>query len=119
MLTRQITWAQGSLPDAEYQDFGISFKLPPSTDGTVFYFPVLQTCVGGVFNNWSMIPTGNGAKLSYPAPTLTVMANGTLAKASDATGSLSSNLGSKNGATTSSKGILGALSFLALSLSFL
>jgi hypothetical protein len=63
-----------------------------------------------------MVPTGTGAKLSYPAPSLTVMANGTLAKASDMTGSLSSNVGSKNGA---SKGIVGALSFLALFLSFL
>lgn len=66
-----------------------------------------------------MVPTGTGAKLSYPAPSLTVMANGTLAKASDMTGSSSSNVGSKNGATTSSKGIVGALSFLALFLSFL
>ena len=28
-----ITWAEGNLPDSEYQDFGLTFKLPPAEDG--------------------------------------------------------------------------------------
>lgn len=92
-----ITWAQGSLPDTEYQDFGITFKAPPSPDGTVFYFPVVQSCVSGFFNNWTQIPTGDGKKLSFPAPTFTIMANGTLLKASSVSASAA---GAKNGATS-------------------
>ena len=89
----KITWEQGTLPDSEYQDFGISFKTPPSTDGTAFYFPVLQTCAGGFFNNWSMIPSAEVPKPSFPAAKFTVMANGSLARAS------SMDAPSKNGAS--------------------
>ena len=103
----KITWSGGSLPDNQYQDFGITFRVPPSQDGTKFYFPVLQTCITG-FNNWSMIPTGDGAKLSYPAPAFTVMANNTMLKAdSMGTGSALRSTGSStNGAAQMIPGLL-------------
>jgi uncharacterized protein YcnI len=28
-----LLWDNGNLPDEEYQDFGLTFKLPPSDDG--------------------------------------------------------------------------------------
>ncbi|KAI8906429.1 hypothetical protein EDD86DRAFT_210701 [Gorgonomyces haynaldii] len=74
-----VTWNQGNLPDEEYQDFGLTFKLPPAEDGKVFYFPVVQQCISG-FNNWTMIPSAATPKPSYPAPSVTVFQNGTLAK---------------------------------------
>ncbi|KAJ3358569.1 hypothetical protein HDU91_005180 [Kappamyces sp. JEL0680] len=106
-----VTWAQGSLPDSEYQDFGLTFKLPPATDGTKFYFPTLQLCDVG-FNNWSMIPAGDGAKLSYPAPTVTVMANGTLLQLNTAglvgsgVGTTGSGSGSKSSAAAAGAGLV-------------
>jgi hypothetical protein len=94
-----ITWADGSLPETEFQDFGIMFRLPPSLDGAKFYFPVLQNCVRNRYflgaypsiQNWSQIPTGDGAKLSFPAPAMTVFANGTLLKL-DTTGLIGSGI---------------------------
>jgi len=29
-----VSWSEGNLPDNEYQDFGLTFKLPPADDGT-------------------------------------------------------------------------------------
>jgi uncharacterized protein YcnI len=29
-----VSWSEGNLPDDEYQDFGLTFKLPPVEDGT-------------------------------------------------------------------------------------
>ncbi len=95
-----ITWSGGSLPDNEYQDFGIAFKLPPVADGTVLYFPVTQQCEQGLWNNWTQIPQGaSPQRLPFPAAKLTVFANGTLAKAHDIAtvlGSSSSTVGSSN-----------------------
>jgi periplasmic copper chaperone A len=31
-----ITWKEGNLPNNEYQDFGLIFKLPPGKDGDTF-----------------------------------------------------------------------------------
>jgi uncharacterized protein YcnI len=78
----RITFSEGNLPDDEYQDFGLTFKLPPAEDGTKFYFPVIQDCGNGVLTNWSEIPKDD-SKPRYPAPALTVMKNGTLALAHD------------------------------------
>jgi periplasmic copper chaperone A len=75
-----VTYSEGNLPDNEYQDFGLTFKLPPSEDGTKFYFPVIQDCGNGLWTNWTEIPK-DGNKPRYPAPALTVMKNGTLALA--------------------------------------
>ena len=103
----KITWSGGSLPDKEYQDFGITFRLPPSDDGTKFYFPVLQNCTTG-FSNWSAIPTGDGAKLAYPAPAFTVMANGTMLKAASAAATPIAAKSSTNSAGQILPGLIGA-----------
>ncbi|KAJ3311624.1 hypothetical protein HDV04_003888 [Boothiomyces sp. JEL0838] len=72
-----VTWTDGNLPDSEFEEFPLSVKLPfPATDGTKFYFPVIQQCVVGS-NNWTQIP-GPGVPLQFPAPSLVVMANNTL-----------------------------------------
>jgi len=113
-----LTWTAATpLPDGEYQDFGVIFRLPPSTDGTKFYFPTLQTCVVGS-TNWSMIPAGNGVRLAYPAPAITVMANGTMLKANvssfgGAFGSAAATAGEKSGASGAYYGI-GSLAILPL-----
>ncbi|KAJ3319446.1 hypothetical protein HDV06_006332, partial [Boothiomyces sp. JEL0866] len=72
-----VTWTDGNLPDAEFEEFPLSVKLPfPADDGTKFYFPTLQRCVVG-WNNWTQIP-GPGVALQFPSPSLVVMANNTL-----------------------------------------
>ena len=74
-----VEWAEGNLPDAEYEDFGLSVKLPfPLADGSKLYFPVIQRCVVG-FNNWTDIPVGD-AKPRWPAASVTIFANNTLSK---------------------------------------
>ena len=75
----KVTWAEGNLPDNEFEDFPLSVKLPlPVAEGTRFYFPTTQRCVQG-WNNWTQIPSGN-ERLQYPAPYLTLFSNGTMAK---------------------------------------
>lgn len=75
-----VTWFDGNLPDEEYEDFGLSVKLPfPQQDGFKFYFPVIQKCMVG-WNNWTDIPSAAAPSPRYPAPALSIFANGTLSK---------------------------------------
>lgn len=75
-----VTWSGGSLPDDEYEEFGVSLKLPfPQTDGHKFYFPVVQQCVVG-WNNWTQLPSATTPSPRYPAPAMSIFANGTLIK---------------------------------------
>lgn len=81
-----VTWADGNLPDNEYQDFGLTFKLPPSPDGAKFYFPALQKCVIGE-TNWSDMATTAIPNPAHPAPSLTVYKNGVVPDATVKSGS--------------------------------
>jgi uncharacterized protein YcnI len=81
-IVGQVIWRGGPLPDAYFDEFGLSMKMPDAP-GTTLYFPVVQQCEKGV-NRWIQIPakgqTGGGADM--PAPFVTLKA--TPAKAPDA-----------------------------------
>lgn len=64
----EIIWSNGSLPDDQYDEFGVILKLPEKT-GETLYFPVVQTCEKGE-NRWTEIPTGTQQwhDLKLPAP---------------------------------------------------
>ena len=74
------TAADGSpLLDEFIQDFYFQCKLPLGAEASKIYFPVQQRCAVG-WNNWTQIPTPGGGSLSFPAPSVTLLANGTTVK---------------------------------------
>ena len=68
----EIAWRGGPLPDAYFDEFGLSMKLP-AEPGRVLYFPIVQECESGV-HRWIQIPSGgkSGHDLDEPAPALTL-----------------------------------------------
>lgn len=73
----EITWHGGPLPDAYFDEFGLSMKLP-NKPGEILYFPTIQKCENGV-NRWIEIPAKGeswGDK-DKPAPYVTLKASGT------------------------------------------
>lgn len=62
-----ITWTGGSLPDAEYDEFGLLMKLPEKPQK--LWFPVIQSCSKGE-NKWTDIPAANQEwhDVKSPAP---------------------------------------------------
>jgi uncharacterized protein YcnI len=65
-----VTWT-GSLPDEQFDDFGLLLTLPKAAGP--LYFPVVQSC-GGTESQWTEIPQAPGEALSHPAPVLRVTA---------------------------------------------
>jgi uncharacterized protein YcnI len=64
----EIAWRGGPLPDAHFDEFGLTMRMPPKT-GATLYFPVVQECEQGV-HRWIEIPAA-GQKwddLKEPAP---------------------------------------------------
>lgn len=64
----EIAWRGGPLPDAYFDEFGLSMKLP-AKPGETLYFPTVQECERGV-HRWIEIPAA-GQKwgdLNAPAP---------------------------------------------------
>jgi hypothetical protein len=118
---------EGNLPDDEYQDFGITFKLPPAENGTKFWFPVLQKCANGDSMNWSQIPVGSDKPrqdellilgknqvlliLRYPSPSVTLITPPVVAGSASA-----ASVGSAAGSTAKSGAMkeVAALSFLTV-----
>lgn len=70
-----IEWRGGPLPDAYFDEFGLSMKLPDTAAGTAagtaIYFPAVQECEEGT-RRWIEIPAGDGAHLKDPAPSVTL-----------------------------------------------
>merc|ERR1712083_398894 len=70
---------KGSLPDEEFQIFGILFQLPKFEEDTVLRFNVTQVCESGGQNLWidedhaADERTGNNTRIG-PAPILKVSA---------------------------------------------
>ncbi|HEY9234154.1 MULTISPECIES: YcnI family protein [Phenylobacterium] len=62
-----ITW-RGELPDDQFDEFAILFKLPDSPGK--LYFPTVQTC-GRQETQWTEIPQA-GERAAYPAPSLVI-----------------------------------------------
>lgn len=62
-----ITWSGGSLPNEQFDEFGLVLKLP-DTPGQQFWLPVVQTCAGGEAR-WDQVPAaGQTARdLKMPA----------------------------------------------------
>ncbi len=69
-----VTWSGNVLPDAQYDEFGLLFKLPEAAGGTL-WFPVTQTCVKGQMK-WQDIPAEGQQwhELKTPAPFVKVKA---------------------------------------------
>lgn len=65
----EVAWVGGSLPDANFQEFGLSMRLAEDLAGEVVYFPVLQTCEDGE-HRWIEIPASleEWGELEEPAP---------------------------------------------------
>ncbi len=69
---KTVTWSGGNLPDAYYDEFVLTGTFADSLgDGTVFSFPVLQTCENGQTNQWTA--TADHAE-GEPAPKVTLHA---------------------------------------------
>jgi uncharacterized protein YcnI len=68
----EIAWRGGPLPDAYFDEFGISMRLP-AQPGRTLYFPTVQECELGV-HRWIEIPAGGQAwdDLEEPAPYVTL-----------------------------------------------
>lgn len=69
----EVAWRGGPLPDAYYDDFGLSVRIVAA--GGALWFPVVQECEQGV-HRWIEIPAaGQGwGDLKQPAPFVKVMA---------------------------------------------
>lgn len=67
----EVIWSGGSLPDDQYDEFGLLVKLPENEQK--LWFPVTQTCIKGE-NKWSEIPAEGQEwhELKSPAPFVTV-----------------------------------------------
>ena len=68
----EVIWSGGSLPDTQFDDFGISVKFP-KTSG-VHYVPVVQLC-GASSAEWTQIPAAgqDSHALKHPAPSVNVL----------------------------------------------
>jgi len=62
-----ITWSGGSLPNEQFDEFGLVLKLPDAP-GQQFWLPIVQTCAGGEAR-WDQVPaTGQTTRdLKMPA----------------------------------------------------
>lgn len=68
----EVTWTDGRLENAHFDEFVLSMRLPNKA-GETLYFPMVQTCEKGS-NNWTGIPAA-GQKwgdLPEPAPYITL-----------------------------------------------
>ncbi|HEY4250795.1 MAG TPA: YcnI family protein [Roseomonas sp.] len=68
-----ITWAGGPLPDEEYDEFVVMFRVP-GPGGEVLHLPAVQQCSGGATASWTEIPEPGRRITDYhhPAPSLRV-----------------------------------------------
>ena len=61
-----ITWIGGPLDDTQWDEFGVSARLPKRSG--VVVFPAIQTCQQGEAR-WTEVPTpGQKGNLAHPAP---------------------------------------------------
>lgn len=59
-----ISWSGGSLPNEQFDEFGLVLKLP-NEPGKQFWLPIVQTCAGGE-TRWDQIPAA-GQRADRPA----------------------------------------------------
>jgi periplasmic copper chaperone A len=67
----EVAWRGGSLPDAYFDEFGLSMRLP--AEAATLYFLTVQECEEGV-HRWIEIPSGGQGwgDLEEPAPFVTI-----------------------------------------------
>jgi periplasmic copper chaperone A len=67
----EVAWRGGPLPDAYFDEFGLSMRLP--AEQATLYFPTVQECEEGV-HRWIEIPSAGQewGDLDEPAPFVTV-----------------------------------------------
>ncbi len=62
-----VTWTGGPLPDEQWDEFGLSAKLPATTGP--LYFPSVQTCERGQVRWTDIAPPGQAPhSVPHPAP---------------------------------------------------
>jgi uncharacterized protein YcnI len=64
----EVAWRGGPLPDAYYDEFGLTMRIVGAA-GTTLWFPTVQECEQGV-HRWIEIPSGSQGwgDLEAPAP---------------------------------------------------
>jgi periplasmic copper chaperone A len=83
-----VTWSGGSLPNEQFDEFGLVLKLPdviPASWGQQFWLPVVQTCAGGEAR-WDQVPAAGQTSrdLKMPAAMIRIAGEATAtAKAGD------------------------------------
>jgi uncharacterized protein YcnI len=68
----EVTWRGGNLPDAYFDEFVLSMRMPDQP-GTTLYFPVVQTCEKGKLE-WTAVPAPGqqDSDAPDPAPSITL-----------------------------------------------
>jgi copper(I)-binding protein/uncharacterized protein YcnI len=66
-----VSWSGGSLPNEQFDEFGLVLKLP-NAPGQQFWLPVVQTCAGGEVR-WDQIPAA-GQRAERPAAMIRIAA---------------------------------------------
>lgn len=80
---KEITWSEGNLPDAHYDEFVAAGFVGKNVKPGPLYFKVTQTCAEGE-RAWVEIPDGSaGQKLASPASVLTIVDAGASAGGHD------------------------------------
>jgi uncharacterized protein YcnI len=71
-VVEEVAWRGGPLPDENFDEFGLTMRLP-AEPGRTLYFPTVQECQNGV-HRWIQIPTGGRSwnDLEEPAPFVTL-----------------------------------------------
>jgi uncharacterized protein YcnI len=70
---KEVTWGDGKLPDAFYDEFVLSvFIAGDLKAGEILYFPVIQTCEKGE-HRWVETPTPGKHSDGDPAPGLRLL----------------------------------------------
>jgi copper(I)-binding protein len=76
-----ISWRGGSLPNEQFDEFGLVLKLPDAP-GQQLWLPVVQTCAGGE-TRWDQIPAA-GQRAERPAALIRIAGDAMpMAKAGD------------------------------------
>jgi len=68
-----ISWSGGSLPNEQFDEFGLVLKLS-DMPGQQLWLPVVQTCAGGE-TRWDQIPSA-GQRVERPAALIRIAGNG-------------------------------------------
>jgi len=72
----EVVWHGGRLSAAHFDEFGLTMKLPPGAERTV-YLPTMQQCVDGA-NDWTAIPESGQQwhDIDGPAPFIQLIEEG-------------------------------------------